>query len=110
HSNGGNVYGFVNVALAHVFVNGIVGDEAYLTEFIRLGIEILVVVGNLRQKRIARLGAVFMGRSGFGEGRVVEGTVGPGERNRLGQRNLCRLSGRRSLLGGVYGLGRLRLR
>src|SRR5262245_13978490 len=97
-SDSGGVYGFVNAGLADIFVYGVVGDKANLTQLIRLSVEILIVVGDLRQKGIARLSAIFMRRSGLGASRVVDGAVRAREFNRFGERNLHSLGSGRSLL------------
>lgn len=108
--DGRDVNGFVDVALADVFVDGVVGDVADTTDLVGLGVEELIVVGDLRKQGVAGLGAVFVGGGGFGESGLIDGAIGASESEGLRKRNLDGFTGWRCLRRGVRRSGRLRHR
>ncbi len=61
----GDVDGFVHIALADVFVYGIIGDIAHSTVLVALRVEILVVEIHLRKKSVASESTVDTRRAGF---------------------------------------------
>src|SRR5579862_1093535 len=108
--DGRNINGFVDVALADVFVDGVVGDVANATNLIGLGVEELIVVGELGEQSVAGLGAVFVGGGGFGESGLIDGAIGAGQGEGLRKRNLDGFAGCWCLRRGTSRSGRLRLR